>query len=111
MRFSPEQNAFIGAILFSILTLWLVSAIMAFVNFCFLLNPKLTDAFKIINGSILAICVLPVLSLFCRMWIDDLWTASILAFGIPLLVISQFVFLRIVRRKLRREHDHVHYGK
>ncbi len=109
MRFTPEQNAFFGAILLSMVFLWLISSIMAFGSVCFLLNPKLSGTLKLINGSILAICVLPVLSLFVRMWIDDLWTASMVVFGIPVLIIFQFGFLMVVKRKLRRKHESEHY--
>lgn len=102
MRFTPEEEAFFGAILITVIVLWLVSAIMAFVSFCFLLNPRLSDTFKVIHGSFLAGCILVVLSPFVRMWINDIWTAGFVILGIPVFIISQFVFLMVMKRKLRR---------
>jgi hypothetical protein len=110
LHFTPQQSLFFGSILIAILLVWLFSIIAAFVSFCFLLNPELSNRFKAINGTILAICLLPVLSLFMRMWINDLWTAMIVGFGIPLLIVSHFIFLLHVKRRLRREHQHEHDG-
>jgi hypothetical protein len=105
MRFTPEQEAFFGGIIFSVLAFWLASAAMAFTSFCFLLNPGLSKVFKIINGSILAACILLVLSLFVRMWMDDLRSALFVGFGIPIIIICQFVFLWQIRRRLRRNYE------
>jgi hypothetical protein len=110
MHFTPQQSLLFGSILIAILLVWLFCINAAFVSFCFLLNPKLSNRFKAINGTILAICLLPVLSLFMRMWINDLWTAMIVGFGIPLLIISHFIFLLHIKRRLRREHQHEHDG-
>lgn len=62
---TPQQSLFFGSILIAILLVWLFNTTAAFVSFCFLLNPKLSNRLKAINGTILAICLLPFYRCLC----------------------------------------------
>jgi len=112
----PVLSPFETALVLSVIVGWLASFVLCFVNLAIILMMTARRSFKLVQSAVIALCI-GLTALLYYLTIGGLQNrpsshepngavtavVMVLPFLIPLLVIGQFIYLLLYRRRLKLE--------
>lgn len=81
---------------------WGLTAILAIPNLVLIASLKMSRRLRLIQSAIFLTCVVLTIVLFAGGF-QSMGSVTLTAFGIPILIIGQFIYLFILRQRLRIE--------